>query len=114
MPFVFIIVPDSHGYNHEGKGILEPLTVGTGGRDINRKEIQLGDIEYLPLSCIHLSLPGLLNFPKHSPKKDWKVNHSWLKNTQTFVPNWGNSNNDNNNNNTPNKFTNNYYSSIVV
>lgn len=85
---VFIIVPNPNGYNYEGKGILELMTVVTGERDINRKEIQLKDIQCLPLLCSHLFLPSLPNIPKHSPRMDWKVDHSCLRNTQTLVPNW--------------------------
>lgn len=80
---VFIIVPNSNGYSYEGNGILEPMTVATGERDINRKEIQLTDIQYPPLLCSHLFFPGLPTLPKHSPRMDWKVDHSWLRNTQT-------------------------------
>lgn len=86
---VFIIVPNPNGYNYEGKGILELMTVVTGERDINRKEIQLKDIQCLPLLCSHLFLPSLPNLPKHSPRMDWKVDHSCLRNTQTLFPNWG-------------------------
>lgn len=52
---VFIIVPNSNGYNYEGKGILEPITLATGERDTNRKEIQFRDIQCLPLLCSHCS-----------------------------------------------------------
>lgn len=62
---IFIKAPDSNGYSYEFKGILGPMTVITGGRDVTEKRSNLEIF-----SVWHYSVTACLPNLKHRPRKD--------------------------------------------